>query len=307
LEKKGLQALTADENLELPRLYQTTVSALGLARNIVLDKELLAYLENLCFRAYIAVYGPRKTFGEIFGEFILVKFPASVREIKWFILAAAILLFSGFAAGWLQVDKDLNNYRKIVPSGLNSVQISDTPEDILQKEIFSPFPGFEETFVHFANFLFRHNSQAAILTFALSLGLGIPTVFNLFANGEILGAAVNLHAQKGLLYHYLGFLSIHGITEILAILLAGGAGLSIAYSIFWPGLLTRKDALTAAGIRGGLIMVGVIMMLFVASILEGGFRHLFTITVVRYLIALSTLGFWIYYFVFRGKGELYDS
>ena len=287
--------------MELPHLYQSAVSSLALARNTILDRRLLEYLENLCFWAYTAVYGPRETLGEVFLHFVRRSFPRAVRNLRWYLLAAFIVFLAGFASSCLLISKDMNNFYDILPANMAPVTPGDSREEILREEIFPEWPGFEDTFIVFANFLFTNNSKVALFSFALSFMLGIPTVFIAFENGKILGAMISLHASKGLLVPYLAWLSIHGITEILAFLLSVASGLSIARQILHPGAHSRLKALAVHGRQAGLVMVGVVMMLFLAAILEGGFRQLISSTPGRLVFASASLLFWFYYLVLCGR------
>ncbi|MDR1081669.1 MAG: stage II sporulation protein M [Deltaproteobacteria bacterium] len=301
MDRKGARSLSAGEALELPGLYQVSVSSLSLARNLILDRRLLAYLENLSFRAYIAVYGPRETLREVFRRFVSRDFPNAVRGVGIHVLASFVLMLSGFVSGYMLVNDDLNNFHEIVPRHFGTVSPSDSRQYILDEEIFAEWPGFADTFVHFANFLFRHNSKVALLCFTLSFALGVPTAALLFSNGKLMGAMVSLHVQKDLALPFIAWLSIHGVTEILAILLTAAAGLSVAQAIVLPGALPRKLAVARAGMRAGMVVLGAVMMLFIASILEGGFRQLISFTAGRVFFAFFTAIFWFWYFTCRGR------
>jgi uncharacterized membrane protein SpoIIM required for sporulation len=303
MDKSGGRKLNASEALELPGLYQTAVSSLSLARNLILDRKLLVYLENLSFRAYIAVYGPRETLWEVFRRFVSRDFPQAVRGVRLHFLASLLVMAAGFFSGYILVSYDLNNYHELLPIGMAPVSSSDSQQTILEEEIFAPWPGFEDTFVNFATFLFRNNSKVAILTFTLSFAFGVPTAALLFYNGKIVGAVVSLHVQKDLGVPYIAWLMIHGVTEFMAILLAGAAGFSIAQAIVLPGALPRRQAVAKAGARAGIVMLGAVLMLFIASILEGGFRQLISFTAGRAFFALFTAMFWYWYFVYRGRDE----
>jgi uncharacterized membrane protein SpoIIM required for sporulation len=61
----------------------------------------------------------------------------------------------------------------------------------------------------------------------------------------------------------------HGILELTAISIAGGAGFLLAKALFAPGALLRSDALRLAGKEAVLLLCGVAMMLVVAGTIEG--------------------------------------
>ena len=57
MEKRSIRSLSDDDLLDLAGLYRTTVSSLSVARDTSLDRALIAYLEQLCTRAYFQIYG----------------------------------------------------------------------------------------------------------------------------------------------------------------------------------------------------------------------------------------------------------
>jgi uncharacterized membrane protein SpoIIM required for sporulation len=61
----------------------------------------------------------------------------------------------------------------------------------------------------------------------------------------------------------------HGILELTAICIAGGAGLTLARAIYAPGDLPRRDALRLAGTEAVQLLAGVAMMLILAGLIEG--------------------------------------
>jgi uncharacterized membrane protein SpoIIM required for sporulation len=295
-------SLTAAEAIELPNLYQAQVSSLAVARNTVLDKYLLDYLENLSLRAYLAVYGPRERLGACLAEFFLSGFPSAVRVLKVHVLISAAVFFLAALAGLLMVLSDSAYYPVLVPEGLaQGRDYSSTPGQLIRDELFQPWTGFEDNFVHFANALFRHNAAVSLLCFGLGFALGIPTVVLLFTNGLVLGAMMALHVDKGLGVDFVGWLSIHGVTELSAVILAAAGGLAIAEKMILPGRRSRAQNLAVQGLLASRLMIGSVVMLFLAGILEGGFRQLVADTPLRLLAALATAAFWWVYFTRFGR------
>jgi uncharacterized membrane protein SpoIIM required for sporulation len=187
-------------------------------------------------------------------------------------------------------------FSAIVPGGLAGDRgPKNTRADLLDHEIFAPFPGVGAAFGLMASFLFSNNTTVGILMFTLGFAGGIPTLLLLAYNGLILGAFIALHASRGLTVDFLGWLSIHGVTEILAILLCGAAGLVLADKVLFPGRYSRLDSVAQNGREAALIGVGAVMMLFVAAILEGGFRQLVQSTDLRFAIGGLTGAIWLAY------------
>jgi uncharacterized membrane protein SpoIIM required for sporulation len=100
---------------------------------------------------------------------------------------------------------------------------------------------------------------------------------------------------------------VHGTTELLAIVLCGGGGLVLAGAIIFPDRETRLESLARRGRAAGTLIMGAVLMFFVAGLLEGFARQLVTDITLRYLIGGSMLAFWLLYFTLGGRGRRYDD
>jgi uncharacterized membrane protein SpoIIM required for sporulation len=303
VEKKGVRSLSLEELQRLPILYRSALSSLSVARAIALDRNLLLYLENLGLRAFLVVYAPRVGSLEGLRIFFRSDLPAAVRAARWHILIAALALLVGVGAGFMLTLQDEAWFTALVPSGLGGDRgPSSTRADLYDKEIFAPWPGAVESFGIFANILFSHNTLVGILTFGLGLAVGIPTIMLCVYQGLGLGAFLALHYDRGLAVDFLGWVAIHGTTELGAIILFAAGGLVIADKILFPGSYSRVDSLALHGRAAGQIAAGAVLMLFVAGILEGGFRQLVQSTPLRFAIGLSVGALWAVYFWRSGRG-----
>lgn len=305
VERSGLAALSVEELQRLPLLHRSAMSALSVARAIALDRHLLLYLENLGLRSFLVVYGPRESLISQVRDFFVRGFPAAVRASRIHVLLAALALGIGAAAGFILVTADEQLYfGMLLPSELLGDRgPGSTREHLLNDELFGPPQGFVTSFVAFANFLFRHNALIGILTFALGIAAGVPTVIMMVYQGLGIGAFVALHANRDLLVPCLGWLSIHGVTELLALVLCGAGGLVIGQHMLFPHRHSRLDSLAAHGREAAQLAVGAVCLLFVAGIIEGGLRQLVGNTAGRFAIAAATAALWTGYFVFSGRGR----
>jgi uncharacterized membrane protein SpoIIM required for sporulation len=301
-ERRGIKTLSAEDLQRLPVLYRSTVSALSVARSIALDRALLNYLENLSLRAFLVVYGPRGTLLQGMSRFFTRDFPVAVRAAAPHLLVAFLVLAAGIAAGFLLTASDESWFNTLMPSGIAADRGPEsTREDLLTHEIFAPWDGPARAFALFANTLFQNNTMVGVLAFSLGLAAGVPTILLLLYNGLSLGAFVALHYNRGLTVEILGWLSIHGVTEITAILLCGAGGLLIADKIVFPGRYSRLQSLGIHGRVAAQIAIGAMLLFFVAAILEGGFRQLVQSTPLRFAIGWGLGALWLIYFVKAGR------
>ena len=302
VEKRGVTSLAPEELQRLPGLYRSALSSLSVARSIALDRNLLLYLENLALRAFLVVYGPRASLVQGFADFLRNGFPAAVRGARWHCVIALIALLTGGVAGFALTSVDESWFSAIVPADLAGGRgPTSTRAELYDHEIFAPWPGGAVAFGVFANVLFSHNTTVGILTFGLGMAAGVPTLLLLAHQGLILGAFIALHRNRGLTADFLGWIAIHGVTELSAILLCGAAGLVVAETVLFPGRYSRIESLALRGRGAAGIAIGAVLLFFVAAILEGGFRQLVQSTPLRFAIAAATAIAWLLYFVRRGR------
>lgn len=298
IEKKGITRLSDEELQQLPLLYRTAASSLSVARSIALDRNLVLYLEGLVLRAFLIVYGPRVGTLETLLGFLRRGFPAAVRAAGWHILLATLAIAAGLVIGFILVAPNETWFSALVPETMAGGRgPASTAGQLRDTEIFAPWPGFVESFVVFANFLFRHNATIGIMTFGLGILGGVPTLLLLAYQGVILGAFFALHHNRGLLYDFVGWVSIHGVTEIGALILCGAGGLVVAEKLLFPGRYSRLDSLAQSGRAAAGLAGGAVLMLFVAGLIEGGFRQLIADTPARLAIGLATGALWVAYFL----------
>ena len=293
-EKKSVRSLEDEDLLALPILYRGALSSLSVARETSLDLELITYLEGLCARAYFFVYGVRTSAGSRLAAFFARDWPAAVRGLWRETLVSFTITLIGVLAGYLLVSGDPGWYGSLVPAEMADGRDFDATAEYLRGTLYHDEGG--RGLSAFATFLFTHNSQIAIMCFALGFAFGVPTAMLLIQNGAMAGAILALFATRGLGMQMGGWLIIHGSTEFFAIILAGAAGFRIGWSVVFPGEESRLDAATVAGRSAAIVMAGVVIMLLCAGLLEGLGRQLVTGDAPRYAIGIAMLVLWCAYF-----------
>lgn len=298
VEKGSIAELSDDDILAAAVLYRSTLSALSVARATSLDRGLIDYLETLCARSYFFVYGSRETLRGRLTEFFRVDWPRAVRGLWRETLVSAALLVVGALIAAFLVSQEADWYYAFMPKAMAAGRDPAASTQALRDTLFS---GGKEGLSVFATFLFTHNAQIAILAFALGFALCLPTAALVLYNGATLGAFFVLFASRGLGVEAGGWLAIHGVTELFAVVLAGAAGLRIGWTVAFPGEQRRREAIAEAGRHAATVMGGVVVMLFLAGLLEGFGRQLITSTPARYGVAAATALLWgVYFYGSRG-------
>jgi uncharacterized membrane protein SpoIIM required for sporulation len=302
-EKGGAAKLRRDEILEIPLLYRQALSSLSVARSISLDQSLTAYLEGLCTRAYFFVYGARTRLPERLARFFRRDWPAAVQALWRETLVSFMLTAVATVVAYVLVRRDGDWFYSFVDPGMASGRDPMATTASLRQTLYGKPDNAAEGLSALATFLFTHNAQISIFAFALGFALCLPTAALMVLNGAMLGAFLALFVSRGLGFEAGGWLMIHGTTELFAIVLAGAAGFSIGWAVAFPGERSRVDAAAEAGRRAATAMAGVVVMLFVAGILEGYGRQLIQRDLARYAVAGSMLVGWLTYFYWPRRAE----
>jgi uncharacterized membrane protein SpoIIM required for sporulation len=303
IEKGSLKQLSESEIISLPVLYRSTLSSLSTARAISLDRALVDYLESLSARAYFAVYGVRKSSAEMVLGFFLRDWPRAVRSLwRETVVAAGIFILATVVAFGL-VMGDIGYFNGFMPTARAQGRTPDAPVKVLNEAL--KHDSSKDPLATFASYLFTHNAQVSFSVFALGVLCCVPSALMLAQNAVELGALGAVYARAGLGVDFFGWILIHGVTELSAIILAAAAGFRLGWVVLFPGERARLTALKQEARVSATVMMGVVVMLLVAGLLEGLGRQLIQATLTRYAVAAATLVGWGVYFYapWRGRHE----
>jgi len=300
MEKRSIRALSDDDILALPLLYRTTLSSLAVARDTSLDRGLIVYLEQLSTRAYFQIYGVQTSVWRQLGHFFARGWPEAVQSLWRETLVCVFLTLASAVVAYLLVRGDPSWFYGIIPEGLASGRDPSASAESLRRTLYERH---DDMLATFATYLFTHNSQIAIFSFALGFAFAVPTILLILYNGLMLGAFFAVFAAQGLAFNLAGWLAIHGTTELFAINIAGAAGMRIGTAIAFPGRDSRTEAAVRAGRPAALAMAGTVIMLAVAGLLEGIGRQTIIDDLSRYLIGAAMLAGWLAYFYMPRRGR----
>jgi uncharacterized membrane protein SpoIIM required for sporulation len=302
VERRGLRALPAPDLARLPGLYRAAVSSLSVARAVSLDRNVLEYLESLCARAYLVAYGPRRRLGQAVADFAVGRFPAAVRAHARHLALSAAALALGAAAGFALTLADAERYYAFVPPAMAQGRGPTSTTEALRDALYAS-QGAAQLLTSFAMFLFSHNARIGILAFAVGFAGGVPSALLVFSNGLVLGAFAALYHSRGLSLELWAWLLPHGVTELLAVLLCGAAGLAIGQAVVFPGAEERLRSLAVRGREAAVVAAGAVAMFFVAALVEGIFRQLVHAVPIRYAVAAGFAVFWAVYLARAGRAR----
>jgi len=224
---------------ELSALYRGLTGDLAYAQTHYRGTTLLLFLHQLVARAHNQIYRPHRLSSETVSHFVRQAIPQAVRDHLQAVTWSAIIFLLGAALGLSAVQFDERAASIILPTRvLDSIYSGH----MWTGDIFSILPAPVAS-----TFIFTSNISVALLAFAGGLSFGLITFWILFLNGFMLGVTIKLCANYGLLGAILQFIASHGLLEISAIIVSGGAGFALANALLNPGPYLRRDALAQQG------------------------------------------------------------
>lgn len=226
----------------------------------------LFYLNRLVSAAHNLLYRRRTIPVTDAVRFLFVSVPQEIRRSSSVILLAALLLFVPMAVTGVAVLRDPDAAVAFLPpamldraeEGVAAAKRGDGYVEI--PEIYRPT---------MASGIIANNIQVAFLAFAAGITAGAITCVVLVSNGFSIGAALGLYGAKGIFSLILAFIAPHGVLELVAICIAGGAGLLLGAALLIPGDRTRRRALRENGQRAITLVAGATLLLLVAGVIEG--------------------------------------
>jgi len=255
------RTLSAEQLDELVGLYQRVGAHLADARvTYAGDQALVGRLTLLVTDAHSVLYSQRDVeLQRSLRSFATSTFPAAVYRIRWFIVASTALTAIPWAVFnvWLAVSP-----RAVSASG---------PATLRDAYIHGDFENYYRSgsASSFANQVFWNNVRVAILAFAAGILLCVVTAILLAYNGANVGIAGGLFTNVGEWQKFWGLILPHGLLELSAVIVAGGAGLRIGWTVIDPGDRTRLSALAEEGRRAGTVVMGLVVAFLCAAMIEG--------------------------------------
>ena len=261
VKAQGLHGLSRSELRELGLLYRQTATDLSAVRGDPSSVQQSRYLNQLLGRAHNAIYsGQKKTVGGVW-QFYRRDYPRIFRQFLPYTALATAIFLVGAIAGTCFSLADPDYMRDFLgPSMMSTIE----RHEMWTRSIVSIKPQASSA-------IMTNNLSVSFMAFASGITAGIGTLYLLFFNGIMIGVIGTACATYGMSVPLWSFVSPHGVLELPAIFIAGGAGLRLARALLFPGMLSRRDSLAVGGTEAVRLLVGVIPMLIVAGTIEAFF------------------------------------
>jgi uncharacterized membrane protein SpoIIM required for sporulation len=286
----GLSRLSKEELPALGSLYRRAAADLAYARQQNANPNLVLYLNELVGNAHGVIYAEDSGGWSRLWHFLLYGLPAVLRKRMAYTVAAVIMTVIGAWLAYALVHKNEAYLSLFMPGQLKD-SVDAWKNGFADHGDVSAGEGLA-----FAGGLMTHNTGIGIMAFATGITFVIP-VYLMFYNGAMMGALIAVVQPTGHLTSMWAGILPHGVWELGAIFICGGAGLTIACALIAPGRYSRKDALVVAGRDACKMMVGTVPMFIIAGLIEANLSHSSLKHWMKFTLAsleFSALLFYIY-------------
>jgi len=241
-------------------LYRQAAADLSTAREDPHSAALTRHLNELLGRAHNLVYaGAARSRPAGALRFLVTGFPDVFRRTLPYSLTAFALFLAGAAAGVVLAAADPGFQRFI----LNGAMM----DTIARGEMWTH--GIVAVKPYASSAILTNNIAVSLAACATGMLAGLGPVYMMLFNGLLIAVVGSACYQAGLSLELWSFIAPHGVLELPAIFMAGGAGLLLGKGILFPGTLPRQESVAEAGRDAVRLLLGVIPLLVIAGVVEG--------------------------------------
>ena len=255
---KGFRSLSRFELQELGILYRQIAADLAALREDRSSVHFARYLNQLLARAHNTIYSAQRASPSAVVDYFRFAYPRIFRENLNYCLAAFLIFLGSALVGMALTYHDPDFKMKIL-----GPQMVDTIErhEMWTHSIVGIKPVASSA-------IMTNNIGVAFTSFAAGITGGVGTIYMMIFNGLLIGVIGTACWLSGMSLQLWSFVAPHGVLELPAIFISGGAGLRLARGLLFPGFLPRRESVARAGNEAVKLLLGTIPMLVVAGVIE---------------------------------------
>ena len=298
---QALEALLDDPRPDpdaLADAYVRLGDDLAYAKTFYAGSATAAFLNDLSALAHARIYRNRREERGRLVRFWTHEVPLAVWESRRALVASLVLFVGAVFVGVVSSAGDAGFVRLILGDAyVNMSQANVEAGDPMR--VYKEAREIDMVLgIAFNNVRVSFLAFAGILPVAPVPGGSLGTGWLLVSNGVMVGAFAHLFAAQGVTAEWFRVVFIHGTLELSAIVVAGGAGLTMWNAVLVPGTYPRLVALRRGASRGLKVIVGLVPVFLLAAFLEGVVTRRTEMPLAASLfVILGSLAFVVWYFV----------
>jgi uncharacterized membrane protein SpoIIM required for sporulation len=256
--RRGLTSLTRGELREIGLLYRQIGADLATLRA---DPSAVGFtdpLQRLLARAHHSIYSAGRPRRAAALRTFVAGYPRVFQDNLIPCLVSLAMFLASAAGGAVVIARDPEVKTKML--GAEMLETIDRHEMWTHSIVgMKPLASSQ---------IMTNNMSVALTTFAAGVTAGAGTIYLIAFNGFLLGVIGMTCALAGMSVALWSFVAPHGVLELPAIVIAGGAGLRLAQGLLFPGFLPRRQSVARAGSRAVALVLGCLPILIIAGVIE---------------------------------------
>ena len=282
---------------EVPRRYREICRHLALARARDYGASLVERLHHLAVAGHDAVYSAPSGLGARFRAYLMSGFAQDVRELRRFVLVAALLLGLPYLALGI-----VTRYNPDFAYYVMSPRAVWRFENMYDGERLGRTRD-AGTDVAMFGFYINNNIGIAFRCYGGGALAGLGTAAALVFNGVFMGTIEGRLVAKGHGKNFYSFVAGHSSFELFAIVLAGACGLRLGWGLLAPGRRSRGQALKHAAKETAGVIAGAAVMLLIAATIEAFWSPLRLDPPIKYAVGIAGILAVASYFLLAGRRD----
>lgn len=276
----------------LSSLFVHLTDDLSYARTFFTHRFINIYLNQTSMKFFSLIYTRKKSKWAHFMEFWKEELPQVVIHCRKELIISLLVFLISVAIGVISAANDPD----FVASILGEDYVAMTKENIESGDPMKVYKAAHPTDMFLS--ITTNNIRVAFFTYVFGLIAGIGTIGFLIFNGIMLGSFQYFFYEHHLLGESMLAVWLHGTLEISSIIIAGGAGLTLARGLILPGTLSRSQAFYISASRSLKLLLGTVPIFMVAGFVESFVTRFTEVpNIIRLLFILSSLAFIVGYFI----------
>ncbi len=295
---------------KLSNLFVQVTDDLSYSRSFYPSRSVRYYLNYLAQSIFYNIYKNRRNRRKRFVAFWKEDLPAIVYQCRKELMLSLIVFIFSVTIGVVSSVYD-PEFTSVI---LGDDYVEMTNENIENSNPMGVYQDSSESSMFFMITL--NNIRVDFLTFILGLIASIGSILVVLYNGIMVGTFQYFFYERGVFIESFLTIWLHGTLEMSAMIIAGGAGITLGKGLLFPGTYTRLQSFQISARRGLKLLISILPLTIFASIIESfATRYTGVPTLLKAGIIIASLIFVIAYFVWypismhrkRGAEEKHDT
>lgn len=262
--ESAIKDVRSVNSFQFAEQYRAVCQHLAICRRRNYSSSLIDYLQTLAQDGHALLYRKKSINWMALPYFLMIQFPRKLRELQfwlWISTACAMVpALYGFISVLLFPD---SIYYFMSPADVSNMESMYALENHIIGEAREA-----ETNLQMFGFYIFNNVGIDFRAYAAGLFFMVGAAFFMALNGLILGAVSAHMINVDLSVTFFPFVIAHGSFELIAMVIAGAAGLYLGKPLFAPGPYTRLYALQLHAKESLSLIYGAAIMTFIAAFIE---------------------------------------